>query len=833
MGAPDGQQQQQQQQPRSPRAPAQHDHFPGRSPRRDLEGRVALVTGATSGLGLEAAAQLAERGAKVIFGVRNPAKAERVVAAIRKRFSGCPSPPSLDFVLPPAVPPLDVSDPASISRFARALLSDTATPLHFLINNAGSSLLPDPPVDERGVNRLVQVNYLGAYQLTRQLEAKLVADRCRVVTVSSVSHRSYELPTDPRVFLHSTVRMTYAWSKVANVLFAYELQRRLGPLGVQSCAVDPGGVRTSIWDEVPALAVPPAKWVIETLYAPPEDGAEVLVSAATRPWEQDRAPHVLAPSQDLRYYARGAFASPLLTLVDGAWRHWLGFVKPSLYGTAMLLQSLADYPLRRFSGGRVFNQTVPVRSAVQTYDTHLAAALWSYSEKVAGLTAAAHAPPPAPAEAAAHLLPLPLPLEGGGAGAGAADAVPRTPQDAGGAAATKRRPPPSPTVKLPGGGDADAEVVDSPLSAANPNRKRPVMSPAKAAAPDVQPSALARRRHASAGPECGSGSEPESAVAIAAAANLFPPAAAGGGGSEDAGGAARRRLVATRRESDVEDGAGGEEAAHGPPPPPPLPPVPPPPETLQHLAAEHGIVLPGPSPNAAGAATGAAGGGGEVLIVAPRFEDDELLPAQAAPPPHKRMHMGEQDPAPAGAGKAGGGGGGGGGARRRPAAAGGGHPERQRDASVTSGSAGAAAAAGAGAVPAPAPVVGLGSDAGVAAAAAAVTPTPAAAAVTPTPPTPAAAPASGGSGAKADRRQGGGSRSGSGGGSGSSSGGGAPPASTKGSGAATPASEGGDGEEASAGKATPAGGGSSGGGGKGGHKGGGGGKGKAKGKRHH
>lgn len=54
----------------------------------------------------------------------------------------------------------------------------------------------------------------------------------------------------------------------------------------QSCAVDPGGVRTSIWDKVPALAVPPARWVIETLFAPPDDGAKTVVEAATRHWEK-------------------------------------------------------------------------------------------------------------------------------------------------------------------------------------------------------------------------------------------------------------------------------------------------------------------------------------------------------------------------------------------------------------------------------------------------------------------------------------------------------------------------------------------------------------------
>ncbi|KXZ49862.1 hypothetical protein GPECTOR_19g313 [Gonium pectorale] len=377
---------------------------------RDLAGRVALVTGATSGLGLEAAMALAERGAKVIWGVRNPAKTERVLAEVRKRRvpggggaephggwgghadeaagaggSPAPAPPSLDFVLPPAVPPLDLADPASIARFARALLSDTATPLHILINNAGTSMIAGAAVDERGVNSLVQVNYLGPYHLTRLLEPKLVASKAWIVAVSSVSHRCYEIPTDPRVFIHSTSTMVYPWTKLANVLFAYELQRRLGPLGVQSCAMDPGGVRTAIWDEVPALAVPPARWVIEALYAPPVDGAEVLVAAAATDWDADVAPHVQSPASDLRYYARGAFASPLLSCVDGAWRHWVRFVKPALYGTSMFVHSFLDYPVRHWTGGRLFSRKVPVASARQTYDARLAAALWSYSEKVVGL----------------------------------------------------------------------------------------------------------------------------------------------------------------------------------------------------------------------------------------------------------------------------------------------------------------------------------------------------------------------------------------------------------------------------------------------------------------
>ncbi|EFJ45448.1 hypothetical protein VOLCADRAFT_94320 [Volvox carteri f. nagariensis] len=687
----------------------------GLASRRDLEGCVALVTGATSGLGLEAAAQLAERGAKVIFGVRNPAKAERVVAAIRKRYPADAA-AALDFVLPPAVPPLDVSDPASITRFARALLSDTATPINVLVNNAGTSMLAGPSVDERGINRLVQVNYLGAYHLTRLLEAKLVASGSRVVCVSSVTHRCYEVPTDPRVFLHSTSRMTYAWTKVANVLFAYELQRRLGPLGVQSCAVDPGGVRTSIWDEVPALAHPPAKWVIEALYAPPADGAEVLVAAATLPWERDRVPHVLSPAQDLRYYARGAFTSPLMTLIDGAWRDWSHVVKPALYGSSVVLHSLLDYPIRHFSGGRMFNQTMAVRSARQTYDMYVAAELWSYSEKVTGLTDSWRSPPPPLAEAAAHAV-----LSGSGANV---DSTAATEHDK---AKTADRPPAVPPLQGRSNttsATATAAAGGSPPPAAlTSNRKRPVMSPNKTSAADVlQPldnRPLAIDAAAVGSPKC----DAVGGMFPATAAGVENAGGVGGGGSSTT----RRRLVATRRDSDAEEGGGGGggggtavsvsaagDAAM------PLVALPPPPETLQHVAEEHGVVLPGQSAvQNAGAGASASVIGGDVLIAVPSFEGDGPTAGTPAPPPHKRLHTqspvvslqdetdvaaGDTAVVPVGSVKVGGTDGVG---ERRGAGA------------------DAGGIAGSGEVPAPATVVGLGEDAAVAAAAvaAAVTPT--------------------------------------------------------------------------------------------------------------
>ena len=74
-------------------------------------------------------------------------------------------------------------------------------------------------------------------------------------------------------------------TKLGNVLFAYELQRRLGKRGVHSCAVDPGSVATNIYDGS-LFSRQPLRWLIRTLYAPPSDGAAAVVHAACAPWER-------------------------------------------------------------------------------------------------------------------------------------------------------------------------------------------------------------------------------------------------------------------------------------------------------------------------------------------------------------------------------------------------------------------------------------------------------------------------------------------------------------------------------------------------------------------
>ncbi|KAG2501756.1 hypothetical protein HYH03_000256 [Edaphochlamys debaryana] len=244
-----------------------------------------------------------------------------------------------------------------------------------------------------GVGAIAQTNHLGPYTLTRLLEKKLVASKARVVTVASVTHRTTVM-ADARAFLTDWRSGYYEHSKLANVLFAYELQRRLGNRGVTSCAADPGGVRSHIWDSSPMFKSGWKKAMIDFFYSPPVDGCQGVVHAATVDWNADRKSAngtPVMPADDLRYYSRGLFTSPLLCNLDGY--RGKGFssgqqAKGLVWGLSTLFTSLWDWPLRKLSGGLLASTTKPVRSATQTYDAKLAAELWEASAEVAKLPVA-------------------------------------------------------------------------------------------------------------------------------------------------------------------------------------------------------------------------------------------------------------------------------------------------------------------------------------------------------------------------------------------------------------------------------------------------------------
>lgn len=167
----------------------------------------------------------------MILGVRNLEVAEQVKKDICQRFPGA----KVD-----VGPSLDLISQDSVRAFA-ATINKKYPKLHILVNNAGVAFLKkDFTADKVGV--IAQTNHLGPYTLTRLLEDKLVKSQARVVTVASVTHRRVRIK-DALAFLTDFRSGFYEHTKHANVLFGYELQRRLGGKGVQSCVADPGGVR--------------------------------------------------------------------------------------------------------------------------------------------------------------------------------------------------------------------------------------------------------------------------------------------------------------------------------------------------------------------------------------------------------------------------------------------------------------------------------------------------------------------------------------------------------------------------------------------------------------
>jgi NAD(P)-dependent dehydrogenase (short-subunit alcohol dehydrogenase family) len=203
----------------------------------DLDGRVILVTGGTSGLGEETARVLAEKGAEVILTARDVPKGERVAAAIRES-TGNPR---------VAVEELELASLASIRGFAPRFLARHPV-LHVLVNNAGVMACPFGHTAD-GFELQLGTNHLGHFLLTTLLLPALRRGApSRIVSVSSRGHH-----LSPVVFddLHFERRpydkwLSYGQSKTANVLFAVGLERRFAADGIHAYALHPGAIMTEL-----------------------------------------------------------------------------------------------------------------------------------------------------------------------------------------------------------------------------------------------------------------------------------------------------------------------------------------------------------------------------------------------------------------------------------------------------------------------------------------------------------------------------------------------------------------------------------------------------------
>ncbi|WP_343697828.1 SDR family NAD(P)-dependent oxidoreductase [Flavobacterium sp.] len=193
----------------------------------DLTGKIAIVTGGHTGIGLETTKTLSNAGATVIIAARDIVKAQK----------------NLDGIANVELESLDFMNPDSIDAFAAKFIA-SGRPLHLLINNAGIMWVPLRR-DHRGYESQLVTNYLGQFQLTAKLWPALKqANGARVLNVSSYGHQMAPFDFNDPNFLHREYHTLqgYGQSKTACNLFAMELDNRAKEFNVRAYSLHPGSV---------------------------------------------------------------------------------------------------------------------------------------------------------------------------------------------------------------------------------------------------------------------------------------------------------------------------------------------------------------------------------------------------------------------------------------------------------------------------------------------------------------------------------------------------------------------------------------------------------------
>ena len=235
-----------------------------------LSGRVALVTGANTGIGLVTARELAALGAHVFIACRSAQRAQPSLDRIRAAVAGA----QVEAL------PLDLGDFESVRACAQTFLA-RGLPLHLLVNNAG--LAGARGFTRSGFELAFGVNHMGHFLLTQLLLDRIESSApARIVTVASRAHYrapgidwdAVRRPTRSRLAVAE-----YAVSKLANVLFSAELGRRLAGSGVTTYALHPGVVASDVWRGVPW----PLRPLIKLRMISTEEGAATTLFCAASP----------------------------------------------------------------------------------------------------------------------------------------------------------------------------------------------------------------------------------------------------------------------------------------------------------------------------------------------------------------------------------------------------------------------------------------------------------------------------------------------------------------------------------------------------------------------
>jgi NAD(P)-dependent dehydrogenase (short-subunit alcohol dehydrogenase family) len=236
----------------------------------DLSGKLALVTGGYSGIGIETTRALVDAGAQVIVPARRPAAAEQALAGI-------------DNV---EVDELDLGDLAGVRAFAERFLA-TGRRLDLVINNAGVMACPETRVGD-GWEAQFATNHLGHFALVNRLWPA-IADGARVVVLSSRGHFFSPVHWDDLQFTRGYEKWAaYGQAKTANVLFAVQLDKLGAEKNVRVFAVHPGGIWTPLQRHLSTEEKVARGWIDEAgnqlvEFKTPEQGAATTLFAATSP----------------------------------------------------------------------------------------------------------------------------------------------------------------------------------------------------------------------------------------------------------------------------------------------------------------------------------------------------------------------------------------------------------------------------------------------------------------------------------------------------------------------------------------------------------------------
>jgi retinol dehydrogenase-12 len=239
----------------------------------DLTGKICLVTGATAGIGKITAAALAEMGAELVIHGRDLAKTEAAFQEIRSATGN----DKVSYLL------ADFADLDQVREMAGTYLVRYPR-LDLLVNNAGAFYnrrIPTP----YGVEVTFLVNYLAPFLLTNLLLDRIKSSApARIINLSSEGHRQDQMNFGDLGFEKGYFGMrAYARSKLANILFTFELAKRLDGSGVTANAVHPGHIASDIWKNNFGIFGPALKWFMSRIALSPEEGAESSIYLASSP----------------------------------------------------------------------------------------------------------------------------------------------------------------------------------------------------------------------------------------------------------------------------------------------------------------------------------------------------------------------------------------------------------------------------------------------------------------------------------------------------------------------------------------------------------------------